>query len=62
MHEPGGGEAIYVVIVSTTSSLSEADIIAFADEHLADYKKPKSVEFVDEAQKTLHGKQDNSVS
>lgn len=52
------GEAIHAVVVSDTQSLSESDIKAFADEHLADYKKPKSVEFVDEIPKTPYGKQD----
>lgn len=55
---PDWGEAIHAVIVSDTSSLSESDVIAFADDHLADYKKPKSVEFVDEIPKTPYGKQD----
>lgn len=52
------GEAIHSVIVTDASSLSESDVKAFADDQLADYKKPKSVEFVDEIPKTPYGKQD----
>jgi fatty-acyl-CoA synthase len=56
--DPDWGEAIHAVVVSETPSLSESDITAFADDHLADYKKPKSVEFVEEIPKTPYGKQD----
>lgn len=52
------GEAIHAVIVPDSPSLSESDIVAFADDTLADYKKPKSAEFVDEIPKTPYGKQD----
>lgn len=56
--DPDWGEAIHAVIIPRTAHLSEPDITAFADEHLADYKKPKSVEFVDEIPTTPYGKQD----
>jgi fatty-acyl-CoA synthase/long-chain acyl-CoA synthetase len=52
------GEAIHAVLVSDATSLSESDVEAFADDQLADYKKPKSVDFVDEIPKTPYGKQD----
>lgn len=56
--DPDWGEAIHAVIVPRTAQLSESEIVEFADEHLADYKKPKSVEFVDEIPTTPYGKQD----
>lgn len=52
------GEAVHAVVVPETASLSESDLRAFADERLADYKKPKSVEFVDKIPTTPYGKQD----
>lgn len=55
---PDWGEAIHAVVVPNASSLSESALKAFADDRLADYKKPKSVEFVDEIPKTPYGKQD----
>jgi fatty-acyl-CoA synthase/long-chain acyl-CoA synthetase len=55
---PDWGEAIHAVLVSDATSLSESDVEAFADDQLADYKKPKSVDFVDEIPKTPYGKQD----
>lgn len=56
--DPDWGEAIHAVIIPHTARLTDADIMAFADEHLADYKKPKSVEFVDKIPTTPYGKQD----
>ncbi|ELY37707.1 class I adenylate-forming enzyme family protein [Natronorubrum tibetense] len=56
--DPEWGEAIHAIVVSKTPSLTESDVTAFADENLADYKKPKSVEFVDDIPTTPYGKQD----
>lgn len=56
------GEAVMAVVVPHDwDVVSEADIKAFADERLADYKKPKSVEFVDEIPKTPYGKMDKNA-
>lgn len=58
---PDWGEAIHAVVVPDVQSVSEADIKSFADKYLAEYKKPKSVEFVDEIPKPPYGKQDKSA-
>ena len=51
------GESVHaVVVVRPGSSLSEDDIVAFAREHLASYKIPRSVSFQDELPKTGSGK------
>jgi fatty-acyl-CoA synthase/long-chain acyl-CoA synthetase len=56
------GEAVHAVVVSESEvSPTESEIRAFADEHLADYKKPKSVEFVDELPTTPYGKVDKKA-
>jgi len=56
------GEAVHAVVVPESGvSPTESDIRAFADEHLADYKKPKSVEFVDELPTTPYGKVDKKA-
>jgi fatty-acyl-CoA synthase len=56
------GEAVHAVVVPETGNgINEADIKSFADEHLADYKKPKSVEFVDELPTTPYGKVDKKT-
>jgi acyl-CoA synthetase (AMP-forming)/AMP-acid ligase II len=48
------------VVVSTGSSgerlLSEADVIAFAKERLANFKVPRQVEFIDVLPRNLGGK------
>lgn len=51
------GEAVKAVVV-TDNEISESAILSHADETLADYKKPKSVSFVDEIPKTPYGKMD----
>jgi len=51
------GEVVHaVVVLAPGASLSEADIIAFAREHLAGYKSPRSVSFTDELPRTGSGK------
>ena len=42
-------------------SATAADIITFAGECMAGYKKPKTVEFVDEIPKTTYGKPDKKA-
>jgi len=39
------GEAVHAVVETETDEIDSDDILAFADAQLADYKKPKSVEF-----------------
>jgi fatty-acyl-CoA synthase/long-chain acyl-CoA synthetase len=51
------GETVHAVVVARPgSSLGEADVVAFAREHLASYKIPRSVSFQDELPKTGSGK------
>jgi acyl-CoA synthetase (AMP-forming)/AMP-acid ligase II len=44
------------VIVPSDPSLTEADVVRFAREHLAGYKVPKTIAFVDELPRTGSGK------
>jgi acyl-CoA synthetase (AMP-forming)/AMP-acid ligase II len=57
------GEALkaHVVLVPGESTTTAAEIIAFAGGHMAGYKKPKSVDFVDEIPKTTYGKPDKKA-
>jgi fatty-acyl-CoA synthase/long-chain acyl-CoA synthetase len=51
------GESVHAIIVPREGSrLTEQDIIAFAREHLASYKIPRSVSFTDEIPRTGSGK------
>jgi fatty-acyl-CoA synthase/long-chain acyl-CoA synthetase len=51
------GEQVHAAIVlSPGASLSEADVTAFAREHLAGYKIPRSISFTDELPRTGSGK------
>jgi fatty-acyl-CoA synthase/long-chain acyl-CoA synthetase len=51
------GESVHAVVVAQPGhTLSEADVIAFAREHLAGYKTPRSVSFLDEIPRTGSGK------
>jgi acyl-CoA synthetase (AMP-forming)/AMP-acid ligase II len=60
--DPKWGEAVKAVVVADGGAgLDEAAVIAFAAEHLAGYKKPKSVDFVDDLPKTTYGKIDKKA-
>jgi fatty-acyl-CoA synthase/long-chain acyl-CoA synthetase len=51
------GESVHAAIVAQPGqALSEAELIAFAREHLAGYKIPRSVSFLDEIPRTGSGK------
>ncbi|MDQ1396795.1 MAG: long-chain acyl-CoA synthetase [Acidimicrobiaceae bacterium] len=51
------GESVHAVVVTQPAgALSEADVITFAREHLASYKIPRSVSFMDELPRTGSGK------
>lgn len=50
-----------VIIVPHDEELTESDILSFADAELADYKKPKSVEFRESIPKTPYGKMDKKA-
>ena len=56
------GEALKAhVVVAAGQSATEAEIVAFAGEHMAGYKKPKTVDFVEEIPKTTYGKPDKKA-
>lgn len=55
------GEAVHAVVIPEHDDVTAADIQAFADEQLADYKKPKSTEFVEELPQTPYGKVDKKA-
>lgn len=56
------GEAVKAIVVPRGGeSITEDEIVSFADDRLADYKKPKSVDFVDEIPKTPYGKMDKKA-
>lgn len=56
------GEAVTAIIIpSDPDAVSEADVKSFADEELADYKKPKNVEFTDAFPETPYGKIDKKA-
>ena len=51
------GETVHaVVVVREGASMTADEVVAFAKEHLAGYKVPRSVSFVDELPKTGSGK------
>jgi fatty-acyl-CoA synthase/long-chain acyl-CoA synthetase len=54
------GEAVTAAVVSS-DEVTEGELLSFADETLADYKKPKSVKFVDELPTTSYGKVDKQA-
>ena len=60
--DDGWGEAVHAVVVPVDDSgVSAEDIRGTADEHLADYKTPKSVAFVAEIPTTPYGKMDKKA-
>jgi fatty-acyl-CoA synthase/long-chain acyl-CoA synthetase len=50
------GESVHAAVVPAREGVTEQDVISFAREHLAGYKLPRSVSFVDELPKTGSGK------
>jgi long-chain acyl-CoA synthetase len=51
------GEALYAVVQRTEgSSLDSSGVVDWVREHLADYKRPRIVEFVDELPRDPNGK------
>ena len=55
--DPQWGEAVKAVVaLKEGSSVTAGELIAFCKDHIASYKKPKSVDFVDELPKSNFGK------
>ena len=51
------GEAVKAVVATErAASVTAAELIAFCKDRIASYKKPKSVDFVDELPKNNYGK------
>jgi fatty-acyl-CoA synthase/long-chain acyl-CoA synthetase len=50
------GESVHAVVVRNGPELDEAALLAWAREHLAGYKLPRSVSFVDEIPRNASGK------
>jgi fatty-acyl-CoA synthase/long-chain acyl-CoA synthetase len=57
------GEAVKAVVIpeGEGSAELESDILTFAAEHLADYKQPKNVDFVESIPETPYGKMDKKA-
>ncbi len=54
--DSSAGEVVKVFVVKRDPALSDADVMAYAAQHLTGYKKPKYVEFRSELPKTNIGK------
>ncbi len=50
------GESVHAVVVPAREGVTEQDVMSFARQHLAGYKVPRSVSFVDDLPKTGSGK------
>lgn len=50
------GEAVHAVVVAARPGLTAEEVMAYARDHLAGYKVPRSVSFVEELPKTGSGK------
>lgn len=53
---PKWGEAVKAVVVAKEEGLMEQAVIDFCDGKMANYKKPKSVDFVEEILRNPSGK------
>ncbi|PLR97715.1 fatty acid--CoA ligase family protein [Bacillus sp. T33-2] len=54
--DPNFGEAVRSYVVSKNPELTEEQLLAYCSEHLAKYKVPASIEFIDELPKNTTGK------
>jgi long-chain acyl-CoA synthetase len=55
-HEQWGEEVKAVVILKEGETMSEEEFMDYCKEHLAGYKRPRSVDFVDDFPRTATGK------
>ena len=57
VHDEEWGEAVKAIVVRASGEeLTEAEVVEFSKKHLASFKKPKSVEFVDALPRNAMGK------
>lgn len=54
--DPNFGEAVKSFVVSKNPNLEETDLLEYCKDHLAKYKVPASIEFIDELPKNTTGK------
>lgn len=54
--DPNQGEAVRAYVVKKNPSLTEEDVLAYCREHLAKYKVPSAIEFLEELPKNTTGK------
>jgi long-chain acyl-CoA synthetase len=54
--DPNLGESVKSYVVRKNPELTEADLLQFCSEHLAKYKLPTSIEFIEELPKNTTGK------
>lgn len=54
--DPNQGEAVKAYVVSNNPALTEEAVISYAKEHLAKYKTPTLIEFLQELPKNTTGK------
>jgi long-chain acyl-CoA synthetase len=55
-HEQWGEEVKALVVLREGEHLTEEEVLDFCKEHLAGYKRPRSVEFIDDFPRTATGK------
>jgi long-chain acyl-CoA synthetase len=55
-HEQWGEEVKALVVVREGERITEEEVLEFCKEHLAGYKRPRSVEFIDDFPRTATGK------
>ena len=54
--DPNQGEFVHCFVVKKNSALTEEELLAYCMEHLAKYKVPAKIEFLDELPKNTTGK------
>jgi long-chain acyl-CoA synthetase len=54
--DPNFGEAVKCYVVSKNPNLTEKDLLDYCSQHLAKYKVPSSIEFLEELPKNTTGK------
>jgi fatty-acyl-CoA synthase len=55
------GEAVHAIVIPESDDLTADAVTSYATDRLADYKQPKSIEFVEELPQTPYGKIDKKA-